>query len=182
MKWFFLPFSYIGIKTSRSLMWLLFTVIFGLFGIMFNVFASLPERTLYEAILHELAVNSFYTYSVVLLASAMGALFVKMSEVKSFVFSDIKLWLMVVIFILMFISSFLCQGMEKFRGHFWVQSGYFLLSVTLTVYSYCVCHLDEYPEKFARLLTRYSATELDEMKKMISESQKLTKDNKGNNL
>ena len=182
MKRLFLPFGYIGIKTSRSLIWLLFTVIFGLFGILFNVFASFPEKSLYEAILHELAVNSFYTYSVVLLASSMGALFVNMSELKSFVFSDIKIWLMVVIFILMFISSFLCQGMEKFRGHFWMQLGYFLISITLSIYSYCVCHLDEYPEKFARLLTRYSATELEEMNRVISKSQELTKDKNGNSL
>lgn len=182
MKRLFLPFCYIGLKTSKSLMWLLFTVIFGLFGIILNIYASFPDKTLYEAILREFAVNSFYTYSVVLLASAMGALFTKMSEIKSFVFSDIKIWVMVFIFIQMFISSFLCQGMEKFSGHFWLQFIYFLFSILLTVYSYCVCHIDEYPDKFSRLLTRYSEAELAEVQKMISESQTLTKDKNGNSL
>ena len=176
------PFRYIKLNRSVSILWGMFTLVFGLFGIGFNIWAHYPKMNVWNALLNEFAVNSFYTYSIVLLASSMGSLFIKIHKDKMLMYSDIKLWLMVVLFIFLFLSAFLCQGLEKIAHHFWIQLVYFVISILLAIYSFCVCHIDEYPNEFADLQTVYTEEEKQSLTKMISQSQKITTDSNGNKV
>ena len=173
------PFKYIKLELSRSLIWIIFTVIFGLFGIIFNIWAHVQDKTWYNAILTEFQVNSFYTYSIVLLASSAGNLFMKLDKDKMLWFSDIKLWLIIVLFVILFISSFLCQGVEKLPCYNWFQLGYFIFAVLMSIYSFCVVHLDEHPDSFAHLIGKLNQDEADRLKRIIDDSQKLSTDSKG---
>lgn len=173
------PFKYIGLETSRSLIWIIFTVVFGLFGIVFNVWAHVPAQTWYNAILTEFQVNSFYTFSIVLLASSAGTLFMKLDKDKMLWFSDIKLWLIIVLFVILFVSSFLCQGAEKLPHYNWFQLVYFIFAIIMSIYSFCVVHLDEHPDSFTHLIGKLNQEEADSLKQIIDESQKLSTDSKG---
>ena len=176
------PFKYLELNKNVSVLWIMFSLMFGLFGIAFNIFAHIPQMIIWDALLNEFAVNSFYTYSIVLLASSMGSLFIKLNKDKMLTFSTIKLWLMVILFFVLFMSAFLCQGMEKFSHHFWMQFAYFVISIALAIYSFCVCHLDECPDEFANLQTKYSEEEKKELTSMITQSQKVTTDSNGNKI
>lgn len=173
------PFRYIRLEKNRSYIWILFTIVFGLFGIVFNVWAHLSEKGFFLAILGEFQVNSFYTFSIVLLASSIGSLFMKLNRDKMLWFSDIKLWLIVFLFIILFISSFLSQGRDKLPGYNWIQLAFFIFSIFLCIYNFCVVHLDEHPEAFAHLIGNMDQQEADNLKNMIDQSQKLSRDSKG---
>lgn len=173
------PFKYIRLEKNRSYIWMLFTIVFGLFGIVFNVWAHLSEKTFYLAILDEFLANSFYIYSIVLLASSAGSLFMKLNKDKMLWFSDIKLWLIVVFFIILFISFFLSQGRGKLPGYNWFQLVFFVFSIILCVYNFCVVNLDEHPETFAHLISNMDQQEADSLKNLIDQSQKLSRDSKG---
>lgn len=173
------PFYYIKLERNRSYIWMIFTIVFGLFGVGFNVWAHLSEKSLYLAILEEFQVNSFYTYSIVLLASSAGSLFMKLNKDKMLWFSDIKLWLIVFLFVILFISGFLSQGREKLPGYNWFQLAFFFLSIIICIYNFCVVHLDEHPDSFAQLIGNMNQQEADNLKQMIDQSQKLSRDSKG---
>jgi len=176
------PFRYIELNRNDFLLWGLFTLVFGLFGIGFNIWAHFPKMDVWNALLTEFAVNSFYTYSIALLASSMGSLFIKIHKDKMLMYSDIKLWLMVVLFVVLFLCAFLCQGMEKISHHYWVQLVYFVISILLAIYSFCICHIDEYPNEFSSIQTKYTEEEQRSLTNMISQSRKITTDSNGNKV
>ena len=87
------PFKIFKVETQKSALWFLFTVICGLIGIVMNVWSHLgPDVNLYNAILNEFTVNSFYTFSIVLLTCTAGSLFMKIDTDRMITFKSIKEW------------------------------------------------------------------------------------------
>lgn len=183
IKSIYYPFRYIKAETQRSFLWLLFTIVCGLIGIGMNVWSHLSEETgLYQAIIIEFSVNSFYTYSIVLLSCTAGALFMKIDRDKMLSFTKIKTWLLIFLGTFVFIGAFLCQSQGKVVSPYRFQLFYFFISVILAVYGFCVVNMDEHPELFDPIQERYTKKEVDTLKNMIDKMPQITDDQKGNKL
>ena len=177
------PFRIFGEDTQKASLWFLFTVICGLIGIAVNVWSHLSsEVNLYHAILQEFSVNSFYTYSIVLLTCTAGELFMKIDKEKMITYTTIKEWLLIVLGGFVFIGAFLCQSREKLTGFNWYQLFYFIFTVLLAVYGFCVVNLDRHPDLFVDIQDPLSPKEAEEIKGMIEKMSQITTDNKGNNV
>ena len=182
-KSIFSPFKIFKVETQKSALWFLFTVICGLIGIVMNVWSHLgPEVRLYDAILNEFTVNSFYTYSIVLLTCTVGSLFMKIDSDKMITYTSIKLWLMIVLGGFVFIGAFLCQSRGNISGFNWYQLFYFLLTVLFAVYGFCVVNMDRHPELFYDIQDPMTQDEANNIKGMVDKMAKVTNDQKGNKL
>ena len=183
IKSIYYPFKYFKADTQRSLLWLLFTIICGLIGIGVNIWSHLSkEIDLYKAIVIEFSVNSFYTYSIVLLSCTAGALFMKIDRDKMLSFTKIKTWLLIFLGIFVFVGTFLCQSQGKVVSPYWFQLFYFLLAIVLAVYGFCVVNMDEFPDLFIAIQERYTKNKVDTLKNMIDKMPQITDDQKGNKL
>lgn len=177
------PFKLFGEETQQSLIWLIFTVVCGLFGIGMNIWSHLgDDSNLYDAILKEFTVNSFYTYSIVLLTCTSGNLFMKMDKDRLMTYKSIKIWLMIVLGFFVFGGGLLCQSRGKLPFFNWFQLLYFLLAIALAVYGFCVVNMDRHPELFDDIQEKITKEDADNIKMLADKMSTVTKDNKGNNL
>jgi hypothetical protein len=177
-----LPFKVFSIEKRKSLLWLLFTVICGLIGIGVNIWSHLSSMDLYNAIVHEFSVNSFYTYSIVLLTCTIGSIFMKIDTDKMITYTGIKEWILIALGAVVFIGAFLCQSQDRLSGSNWYQLFYFLLAIFLSIYGYCVVNMDRHPELFVEIQEQLSAQEAEEIKGMVDKMSNLTEDKKGNKV
>ncbi len=179
----FIPFKIFRVETQKSALWFLFTVVCGQIGIVVNIWSHLAPRVgLYDAVLEEFTVNSFYTYSIVLLTCTAGSLFMKIDKDKMITYTAIKEWLLIALGGLVFIGAFLCQSRGKISGYNWYQLGYFILAIVFAVYGFCVVNMDRHLELFSEIQDPITQEEADSIKGMIDKMSKVTKDKKGNTL
>lgn len=177
------PFKIFKVETQKSALWFLFTVICGLIGIVMNVWSHLgPDVNLYNAILNEFTVNSFYTFSIVLLTCTAGSLFMKIDTDRMITFKSIKEWLLIVLGGCVFIGAFLCQSRGKIPSYNWLQLFYFIFAIGLAVYGFCVVNLDRHPELFADIQEQITPEDAEDIKRMVDKMSQLSNDKKGNKL
>lgn len=177
------PFRLFGAETQQASIWVLFTIICGLIGICMNVWSHVgPEVGLYQAIKQEFIVNSFYTYSIVLLSSTAGALFMKMDKDRLVTYKAIKIWLLILLGGFVFIGAFLCQSRGKLPCFNWYQLIYFLLTIIIAVYGFCVVNMDRHPNLFTDLEDRITQEDADEIKGLIDKMARVSQDIKGNKI
>lgn len=177
------PFQIFKVEKQKSALWFLFTVICGLLGIVMNVWSHLgPGVGLYKAVLQEFSVNSFYTYSIVLLTCTAGSLFMKIDTDKMVTYTTIKEWLLIILGAFVFAGAFLCQSRDKLPGFNWFQLVYFVLTILMAVYGFCVINMDRHPELFVEIQDSITQEEAEGIKEMIDKMSTVTTDKKGNKV
>lgn len=182
-KSFIYPFKIIRVETQKSLLWFVFTVICGFIGIAMNVWSHLaPKVSLYDAILQEFNVNSFYTFSIVLLSCTAGSLYMKIDKDKMITFTTVKIWLSIVLVGFVFIGAFLCQSRGKIENYNYYQMVYLILTVILAVYNFCVVNLDRHPDLFVDIENTITEEDADQLKILIDKMETVKNDKKGNAL
>jgi hypothetical protein len=91
---FFSPFSVIRERPSIFMIWLLFTVAAGQFGIFANIIIRYYTTDL--PVLHSIYLDTingtFITFSIALVASLLGLLFINLLESNKFKFKTIKVY------------------------------------------------------------------------------------------
>lgn len=177
------PFKFFGIEPQQAWIWFLFTILCGLIGIGMNVWSHKnADVTLYNAIVQEFTVNSFFTYSIVLLTGTAGSLFMKMDKDRLMTFKSIKIWLLIFLCGFVFIGTILCQSRDKLLGYNWYQLAYFVLAIALAVYGFCVVNMDRHLDSFVDLLDPVSNKDAAVIKGLVDKMSKLTEDKKGNRV
>lgn len=177
-----LPLKVILLKKGTFFLWFLFTIIAGLLGPIINIanncgFNNLPIGI---SIFEDSRAGTFYTFSIVLIASAIGSLFLNLLD-SSDKFKKMKLYFMALcIFPLffggIFYSSFTQKQKEEFKvsclkqyrkqninnasskiqlvldqKQFWL----LLLALFISIYAFCLEYMNANPTEFDEIRDSY---------------------------
>lgn len=180
MKWYDpikMPFKYCSLEKNRTLLWAFFTIIIGLTGVCMNIWSHYgPGCDLIDSIKMELKANGLFTYSIVLLTSAYGNYYMKIAKTKMLLFTTVKTWVTIFIGMFVVIGAILVMSPQKIAHFNWVELGYFVLSVLLSIYTFCVTNMDEHPEHFKVLQEDASDEDFKELHSMIETCRNLVND------
>ena len=142
-----------------------------------NIWSHLePDCGLIDSIKIELKANSLFTYSIVLLTSAYGSYYMKIAKTKMLLFTTVKTWVSIGIGFFVFLGGILVVSPQKIAHFYWVELGYFILSVLLSIYTFCVTNMDEHPEYFKVLQEDVSDEDFKELHSMIETCKNIVKD------
>lgn len=179
----FLPYKVLKLKKGTFFLWFLFTIIAGLLGPIINIAnnCGFNDMPMVLSILEDSQTGTFYTFSIVLIASAIGSLFLNLLD-SSDTFRKMKLYFMAIcIFPLFFggiyYSSFSQKKKEEFklayvshkkavekestRGQ-WIivvvdkkQLVIFLLSLIISIYAFCLQYMNANKSEFKEIEDSY---------------------------
>lgn len=164
----FRPLIIIKRHSLAFLVWLAFTLFGGLTGVIVNIFRKIwfvyPSISVQQAITSEFENGSFYTYSIATIAAGLGSVFIQLAEAKKEELNFRRYQVIMVsvsIFIILFGGVFYALLMGKSEASSvaqtselvidWQQLIVFVLSVTFSVFSFCVVRLDKHKDEFSDL-------------------------------
>lgn len=189
------PLKTIGDSGIEFTVWFLFTVLAGQLGIIFNIIyrSIFSSYSLEQAIYMDSINGSFYTYSIALLATSIGIIFVNFFENRVIQFKVVKIFtLMTVLFSWLFASIFYAYSQSKetpinFENISFqidkAQSFFFLFSIFIAIYAFSVIKLELNAQKYSALETESYAKQDDEqVERLNSSAISANKDSKGNIL
>ena len=165
VKQVFRPFIIIYIHGMAFFLWVSFTLIGGLIGIV----VSLIRNSLFgglnftQAMYIESRNGSFYTYSIAVVASVHSAAFIVFAENKRLQFRRHQIVTITLsIFLLFFGGVFYALSIEappvaemqtiKDISINWRQLSVVGVSILVAIYSFCVCRLDNHAEQFKDIM------------------------------
>lgn len=179
-----LPLKVLRLKKGTFFLWFLFTIIAGLLGPIINVAnnCGFNEMPMELSILEDSKTGTFYTFSIVLIASAIGSLFLNLLE-SSDTFRKMKLYFMAIcIFPLFFggiyYSSFSQKQKEEFRAAAVIHKNalkkettkernnynvvvdtkqlvIFILSLIISIYAFCLQYMNVNKSEFKEIEDSY---------------------------
>lgn len=189
------PFKVICNNPPTFLIWFLFTILAGQLGIIFNIIIRYINGgySFYQTIYLDSINGSFYTYSIALLAAALGPLFIDLISNLSSKFKIIKVFTIIILMLtLIFASIFYTSTQSKnnignIEGLTLVTDGwqllFLLLSVIISIYAYSVLRLDLNSRYFDDIKDKnYAERDDREVVKLSNKSNLVTDDLKGNKL
>lgn len=155
------PFKVIGLHKISFFLWTSFTLFGGLIGIVISIirYVLFGDYTFTQAIYIESTIGSFYTYSIALVASVLSTVFIIFAEIEKLNFRRYQIPLITMSIFLMFFGG-VCYALSKQTEYSpvgaipqnlcleWKQLIVFALSIVFSIYSFCVCRLDEHIEAF----------------------------------
>lgn len=187
------PWGIIKRKPLSFFLFCLFTVFAGQIGILINIIIRISSGkfSLAESLYLDSISGSFYTFSIALIASALGPLFVIFVEKSPTEFRSIKITtISLTIFILFFSGIFYSItttnpnsiGITSFRID-WPQLSFFLIAIVVSLYSFNLLELENFKDDYADINDdNYAAVEDELVKTIVKSSNQIKKDKKGNKL
>lgn len=188
-----LPLKVIKLKKGTFFLWLLFTIIAGLLGPIINIannwgFNDLPISL---SVFEDSRAGTFYTFSIVLIASAIGTLFINLLE-SSDLFKKMKLYFMALcIFPLFFGGIFYSSFTQKQKDVLnvsclkqsrsqsanntstnnqitidWKQCCFLAIALFISVYAFCLQYMNANPSEFEEIRDCYLDREQSGLKCM----------------
>lgn len=169
--WSFLNFMVKPLKVIKFhlisfFLWISFTIFGGLIGVVISVIRNwcFGSYTLSQAIYVESMNGAFYTYSIAMVATVLSAVFIIFAEKETLNFRRYQIpFITLSIFLLFFGGVY--YALSKQAGSLsvsrlpdsknicieWKQFTIFALSVIFSVYSFCVCRLDDHKADFENI-------------------------------
>lgn len=149
----FIPFKVISKQRMSFFLWTAFSLIGGAIGIIVNcvrhwLFEGMPFK---DALTIEGKNGSFYTYSIALIAAVLSSVFVNFVENKEVKFRKFKIPVITVAIYLLFFGGVMYTLFMSFIGTEqeirnsimgWGQVVIVFCAVVLSIYSFCVCRMD----------------------------------------
>lgn len=170
------PLNVIGLRRMTFFLWISFTLIGGLIGIIVSIMKHwlFGEFSFLQSLYIESSNGAFYTYSIAMLASVLSSVFINFAEQKVLEFRRYKIGLITFsVFALFFGGIFYALGVDVVADSVrsipedsqitvdWKQLVIFLLAISMSVYGFCVCRLDAHTELFGDI--RDNTNERDEL-------------------
>ena len=160
------PFKVICFHKISFFLWTSFTLFGGLIGIVISVirYTLFDDKSVAQAIYIESVNGSFYTYSIALVASVLSGVFIIFAEKDKLNFRRYQIPLLTICIFLMFFGG-IFYALSKQTGFMsvdsipkaeditieWKQLIVFLLAFLFSVYSFCVCRLDDHTSEFTSI-------------------------------
>lgn len=180
------PLSIIKMHGMAFFIWISFTLIGGLIGIIVSLFrnALFGEFNLIQALTIESTNGSFYTYSIAMVAGVLSSLFITFVESKKLNFRrHLIIVITFSIFIMFFGGIFYALSINMPKNPFpddsiivpnWKIIVILILAVIISIYSFCISRLDSHPESFKDI----SDPEKEELLNNLKTSSNTTNNNK----
>ena len=184
------PFKVISENKSHFIIWFLFTIVAGQFGVLANMiirYYASAETITYSLYLDTIN-GSFYTFSIALVALTLGPIFINFLRPK-IEFKTLKTFMIILSIFFLFITGIIYASVqsrlpnlsipENFRLDI-TQLATYLIAISLVSYAYCILKLEESKLNF-NILNDPLFNEVDDQKveETIQESQEITEDPNG---
>jgi len=193
LKSFKKPWGIIKRKPMSFFLFCLFTVFAGQIGIIINIIIRMSsgKLNLVQSLYLDSVSGSFYTFSIALIASALGPLFVNFVEKSPTEFRSIKVTtISITIFILFFAGIFYSTStvtpdiLTTMRYSIDLpQFILLLLAILISLYSFNLLELDNFKEDFDDINDQdYAIKEDKEVKKLSDKIATVNSDSKGNKV
>ncbi len=185
------PLSVILENRSEFTIWFLFTIITGQIGIIVNMIirhysegASITASIIVDSIN-----GSFYTFSIALVASTLGPLFINLINSKVLRFKSLKIYTIIISFFFLIFSGIVYAVIQSKSGINidlkkieidWTQFIVYLMAILIVFYGYCILRLENDPDKYKSLDDPpFNEVDDEEVNERIVQSKKITNDGKG---
>lgn len=155
----FHPFKIIGENISEFIIWILFTIVAGQFGILANVIVRnyTNDTTISDSILLDSNNGSFYTFSIALVASMLGPIFIRIIDSKVLVFKTLKTFTIIFSIFYLFIAGVIYASVQSKNSNNisfsnlsidTSQISIYIIALILVTYGYCILRLERRKEQF----------------------------------
>lgn len=158
------PLKVIRLHMISFFLWTSFTLFGGLIGIVISVirYALFGNLSVPQAIYIESMNGSFYTYSIAIVAAVLSSVFIIFAEKDTLNFRRYQIpFITISIFLMFFGGVFYALAKQTSSMSVnvipdnslitieWKQFSIFVLSVLFSIYSFCVCRLDDHSPDFS---------------------------------
>lgn len=167
----FAPFRVYGKRKLTFVMWLLFSLVGGAVGIIVSILRHsvfTDGLNWQDALMIEILNGAFYTYSIALIASVLGSVFINFVDNEQFRYRKYKVILIALsVYALLFggvmyalsINSYTKKQLSQAEMHFsWGQFLMLLLAIALSVYAFFVCRMDDHSDLFDDVVDTFAET------------------------
>lgn len=182
------PFLIIKKKKTAFTLWVISTIIAGNFGLVFNMFirSYMNEISAIESLQMDFNSGSLFLFSIVLLASSFGSVLIEFISKEDKDFKQPKtIWFIITILVwgicgvvyACFMSAQLAPINKDVSGDIW-QWIFFLISIVLSIYAYCLVIMDANDPDFLSISDNYDKKEELNIKNLGEKQRELTNDGK----
>jgi DMSO reductase anchor subunit len=158
----FHPFKIIRENISEFFIWILFTVIAGQFGILANLIVRsyTSDITITQSLLEDSLNGSFYTFSIALVASMLGPIFIEIIKSKTLTFRTLKTFTIIVSVFYLFIAGVIYASVQSNNsvsqlatdlGIDYSQIVVYVIALLFAIYGYCVLRLERRGKDFSHI-------------------------------
>ena len=166
MKFLIQPLKVIRFHKISFFLWTSFTLFGGLIGIVISVirYSFFGDYSVSQAIYIESMNGSFYTYSIAIVAAVLSSVFIIFAETDTLNFRRYQIpFITMSIFLMFFGGVFYALAKQTASISVndipkssqieleWKQFTVFALSILFSIYSFCVCRLDDHRLYFSNI-------------------------------
>ncbi|MDH4474813.1 MAG: hypothetical protein QE487_19565 [Fluviicola sp.] len=185
------PYKVILEKKSEYIIWFLFTIVTGQIGIIANyIVRSYTHSTSFAESIHIDSLNgSFYTFSIALVASILGPLFINFINSKALAFRTLKTFTIIIAIFFLFIAGVIYSAIQSrteqetlhAQASFdWTQFIIFVFSIFFVSYGYCILGLERSNHNFDDIDDPlFSEKDDEKVEDVIEEGRKIKHDANG---
>ena len=156
------PFKVIVEDKVDFIIWFLFTIVTGQFGILANfIVRSYTRGTgLSLSILIESINGSFYTFAIALIASLLGPIFVNFVRSEKIKFRTLKTFTIIIAIFYLFVTAIIYASIQSKSSISFshtnlvidrTQLGIYLFAIILASYGYCILRLEKSKLDFEKI-------------------------------
>jgi DMSO reductase anchor subunit len=158
----FHPYKIIKENVSEFFIWILFTVIAGQFGILANLIVRsyTSDVTITQSLLEDSLNGSFYTFSIALVASMLGPIFIEIIKSKTLTFRTLKTFTIIASVFYLFIAGVIYASVQSTNSVSqpetnldidYSQLTIYLIALIFATYGYCVLRLERRGRDFSHI-------------------------------
>ena len=135
-----------------TFIWFCFTICGGLIGVIINLIQRCVygDQSIADSLTRDAETGFFYTFALVLTASLLSPVFLKIIHNKEIGFRKMKIGFVVIsIFVMLFAGLFYSNHMLMFSGDIkrnW-QTAFIIIAIVLALYSMGLTYIDDEPNK-----------------------------------
>lgn len=182
------PFLVVKKKKAAFTLWVTSTIIAGNFGLVFNMFIRKYMNSISagESLIMDFTSGSLFLFSIVLLASSFGSVLIDFVSKEDKDFKQPKtIWCIIAVLVwgicgvvyACFMSAQL-DPINKDVSHDVWQWVFFVISIFLSIYAYCLVIMDANDSDFFTISDNYDKKEEQNIKKLEKKQEDLINDGK----
>lgn len=185
------PFKVIGENKVDFGVWFIFTILAGQLGIIINAITKFySNHTILESLYLDSSNGSFYTFSIALVASLLGSIFLNfLNSSKNIEYKTVKIFTIIISIFFVFFSGIIYAILQKQNSQTnlsllyridWSQLIFYLASIIIVVYGYGIQKL-EFSKNYNEINDPLFSEQSDQRRDEVIEESLNTKDD-GNGI
>lgn len=188
------PFKVISEKKSEFVIWAIFTIVTGQIGIVANfiVRTYTSDTSVISSIYKDSINGSFYTFSIALVASMLGPIFILLINNDRLQFRTIKVFTIISAILFLFVTGTIYASVQanvsvsedivNYKVDY-TQLIIYFFAIILASYGYCILRLEDSSINFDSINDPpYNEIDDKKVEETIVEGAMIGNDNKGNKL